>query len=71
METLGELLKAKRTERCLYQKEVAKELGITTPYYNFMEHDKVYSYDPKTLKAIAKFLNISTEEVRKHIPTKR
>lgn len=71
METLGQLLKERRTKLCLYQKEVAKHLGISTPYYNFMEHDKIHSYDPKTLKAIAKFLNISTEEVLKHIPEKR
>lgn len=68
MQTLGELLKAKRTEMCLYQREVAKRIGITTPYYNNMEHDKVYSYDPKTLQAIAKFLNESTEFVREHLP---
>ena len=71
METLGQLLKERRIKLCLYQKEVAKHLGITTPYYNFMEHDKVYSYDPKRIQTIAKFLNISTEEVRKHIPEKR
>lgn len=70
MRKLGYFLKQKRNSKLLFQDEAAAEIGVSRVYYIAMEHDKVYSYDPQTLKSVAAFLGESTDWVLGKLPKK-
>lgn len=67
---LGYFLKQKRSQCLLFQEEAADKLGISRVRYSDMERDKVYSYDPRTLKKVAEFLGESTDWVLARVPKK-
>lgn len=67
---LGYFLKQKRGQLLLFQEQAADKIGISRVRYSDMERDKVYSYDPNTLKKVADFLGESTDFVLAHLPKK-
>lgn len=70
MRKLGYFLRKRRCELLLFQEDAAKQIGISRVRYSEMENDKVYSYDPCTLKSVADFLNQSTDWVLGKLPKK-
>lgn len=68
---LGFYLKQKRKQYCLIQTEAAEKIGVSRVRYSDMENDKVYSYNPATLKRVAEFLGKSTDWVTIHLPKKK
>lgn len=70
MRKLGYFLKQKRSQLLIFQEEAADRIGISRVRYSDMERDRVYSYDPKTLKAVADFLGQSTDWVLGKLPKK-
>lgn len=67
---LGYFLKQRRGQLLLFQEQAADKIGISRVRYSDMERDKVYSYDPKTLKKVADFLGESTDFVLARLPKK-
>lgn len=70
MRKLGYFLRRTRSRKLMFQEEAAAEIGVSRVRYSDMERDKVYSYDPKTLKSVADFLGESTDWVLGHLPKK-
>lgn len=68
MKKLGYYLKAKRTSNAMLQTEAAQTIGVSRVRYSAMENDRVYSYDPRTLKSVADFLEQTTEFVLTKLP---
>lgn len=71
MYRLGYYLKRQRSIKVLHQEEAADIIGISRVRYSQMENDKVYSYDPKTLKAVADFLKQDTKWVLEKLPVSK
>ena len=67
---LGYYLKKKRSQLLLYQEQASAQIGVSRVRYSDMENDKVYSYDPETLKAVANWLGESTDWVLEKVPKK-
>ncbi len=59
---LGKKIKELRTEHCLSQQQLANVIGVTKSAVSYWESDKA---DPDILniKAIAKFFNITIDEL--------
>lgn len=60
MKTFADRLTILREDRMLYQKELAKELNVTTGTISNYEND-VHSPDLETLVKIADYFNVSTD----------
>lgn len=57
-------IKKKREQKNLSQVEACQELGVSYVTYSKLENNPKYKPSYKTINAIAKWLEVSAEEVR-------
>jgi transcriptional regulator with XRE-family HTH domain len=62
---LSEYLKKQRIKNCFTQEHVARELGITKPYYCQLENGKIPGI--VTIGKIATFYNVKPSYIRRLI----